>query len=327
MKQRIEWLDVMKGIAIILVILGHILNNMNLFLHPVNQWLHLFHMPFFFILSGFLATKTSSKGLVENIKNKFISLIIPFITGGFFFSLTMSSLNNYIFDLHHCGYWFLFSLFTCWIIFLPLSTITHPFHNIIKIAILLIPFFVGNLLMAHLPESISNSLSFPLSFAYYRFFILGYIIGIIYENQKLRKRIKIFFPSGSIFATTFIIFFFSTLSILTNPYSINIIPITIWQTILCVSLFSILYYSESFIPKKFFRILCTIGQNSLALYVFHFYFVYQFPITHSTNISPGFQTLIGLILTIITIIATMGLISPIKKNTILAFLYQFLVKN
>ena len=101
MKQRIEWLDAMKGIAIILVILGHIYNSMNLFLQPINQWLHLFHMPFFFMLSGFLAIRTSSKSLIENIKNKFISLIIPFIIGGTIFSLTMESLNNYIFDLHH----------------------------------------------------------------------------------------------------------------------------------------------------------------------------------------------------------------------------------
>lgn len=46
MKQRLIWLDVMKGITMILVVLGHVLNNMQLFNQPVNNWLHQFHMPF-----------------------------------------------------------------------------------------------------------------------------------------------------------------------------------------------------------------------------------------------------------------------------------------
>ena len=321
MKQRIEWLDIMKGTAIILVILGHIFNSMNLFSHPINQWLHLFHMPFFFILSGFLAIKTSSKKLFENIKNKFISLIIPFIIGGTIFSSTMGNISNYIFDLHHCGYWFLFSLFTCWIIFLPIVTITHTFHDIIKIIILIIPFFLGNLLMNHLPESISNLLSFPLSFSYYRFFVLGYAMGIVYHNPILKEKIKKYLSLESIFMISFIVFFCTTLYILTRPHYIKIFPTTILQIILCITLFSILYFSKNFIPQKGIRILCIIGKNSLALYVFHFYFVYLFPTPQNASLSLGIQTLIALGLTIVVIIATMGLASPFKSNSILSFLF------
>lgn len=46
---RVEWIDVAKGIAIILMILGHCIS--------VDSWLRLiifsFHMPFFLIASGY----------------------------------------------------------------------------------------------------------------------------------------------------------------------------------------------------------------------------------------------------------------------------------
>lgn len=315
MRQRIEWLDVMKGIAIILVVLGHMYNSMNLFSHPVNLWLHLFHMPFFFILSGFLAIKTTNRNLIENIKNKFITLIIPFIVGGSIFSLTMEqSLNNYIFDLHHCGYWFLFSLFTCWIIFLPIQVFTRKCPNILKIIILIIPFFLGNLLMKYLPEYISASLSFPLSFSYYRFFILGYIIGIVYNNIKFKEKIKTWVSIEVIFMISFMIFFIMTVCIITIPNNIRMIPTTILQFMFCITLFSILLFSKRIMPQKIFSILCYIGKNSLALYVFHFYLVYLFPISPILNFSPGIQTLVVLLLTITVIVATLALATPFKKT-------------
>lgn len=34
---RIVWLDVMKGIAIFMVVIGHIMNNMHLMGTPVNE--------------------------------------------------------------------------------------------------------------------------------------------------------------------------------------------------------------------------------------------------------------------------------------------------
>lgn len=44
---RAEWIDVLKGIGIILVVIGHV--NTKGFL---VQWLYTFHMPLFFALSG-----------------------------------------------------------------------------------------------------------------------------------------------------------------------------------------------------------------------------------------------------------------------------------
>lgn len=46
-KQRIEWIDTIKGVGIILVLIGHC-NIPN-----INQYIYLFHMPLFYIISGY----------------------------------------------------------------------------------------------------------------------------------------------------------------------------------------------------------------------------------------------------------------------------------
>lgn len=48
-KKRIDYLDIAKGIGIILVLVGHISKN-----DEINRFLYLFHMPLFFIISGML---------------------------------------------------------------------------------------------------------------------------------------------------------------------------------------------------------------------------------------------------------------------------------
>ena len=54
--KRIEFLDNIKGFAIILVILGHSYSNENLLI----TWLNAFHMPLFFAVSGFLIASKKS---------------------------------------------------------------------------------------------------------------------------------------------------------------------------------------------------------------------------------------------------------------------------
>lgn len=51
---RIRWVDQCKGIGIILVVLGHCLSSLYSFQGACIQWIGSFHMPLFFIISGYL---------------------------------------------------------------------------------------------------------------------------------------------------------------------------------------------------------------------------------------------------------------------------------
>ena len=74
---RIEYLDISKGIGIILVVLGHIV-----YTNPyVMIWISSFHMPLFFIIAGImLAIKDFDRMDVHtNIRKKARSLVIPYL--------------------------------------------------------------------------------------------------------------------------------------------------------------------------------------------------------------------------------------------------------
>lgn len=77
---RIEWVDVAKGIGILLVVLGHTLSwekpNEKIF----RDMLYSFHMPLFFVLSG-ITSKVSNTAdeLIVKIEKSFFRLILPVI--------------------------------------------------------------------------------------------------------------------------------------------------------------------------------------------------------------------------------------------------------
>lgn len=70
---RLEFIDICKGIGIILVILGH--SDLP---RIVIDMLYSFHMPLFFVISGYLYKNEDLK-IVECIKKKSKSLIYPYI--------------------------------------------------------------------------------------------------------------------------------------------------------------------------------------------------------------------------------------------------------
>lgn len=81
MKQRVQWIDVAKGLTIFLVVWGHLIEHYN-----VDSWvyyyIYAFHMPCFFFLSGYVFNVEKYNNLWALIKNKFRTLIIPIYAFG-----------------------------------------------------------------------------------------------------------------------------------------------------------------------------------------------------------------------------------------------------
>ncbi|MCU4674828.1 acyltransferase family protein [Catenovulum sp. 2E275] len=75
-------IDIYKAIGIALVVVGHVYQN------QLSEVIYLFHMPMFFILSGYLFNP--NYGLSEYINKKSLSLLIPYITFLLIFTTTLS---------------------------------------------------------------------------------------------------------------------------------------------------------------------------------------------------------------------------------------------
>lgn len=71
--QRYEWLDVAKGIAILLMMVGH-----TSIPDPINRFIFAFHMPLFFMASGF-CTNWTKLSFTDFFLHKCKTLLIPFV--------------------------------------------------------------------------------------------------------------------------------------------------------------------------------------------------------------------------------------------------------
>ena len=115
MKERILYFDALKGFAILLVVMGHVIawnfsDRSTLVIDSdssdnvrraaiVFTWIYSFHMPLFFMVSGYFSYK-NHLSLGRMMWRRSISYLFPYLTTGFF----MLALRGYY------GYWFLLSL-------------------------------------------------------------------------------------------------------------------------------------------------------------------------------------------------------------------------
>lgn len=86
--KRYSWLDILKGFGIIFVVLGHFCS-----IDSVYHWTYSFHMPLFFLASGYLYHKRS---VMSTIKHKFLTLMVPYFLFGIITSIYYV-LNEFIF--------------------------------------------------------------------------------------------------------------------------------------------------------------------------------------------------------------------------------------
>jgi fucose 4-O-acetylase-like acetyltransferase len=86
-KSRIFEIDRAKGLAILLVVIGHVEGRTPLhgadWYGVMKQWIYLFHMPFFMFLSGFIMEYTykpvtTASGYFKFVRGKFIRLMPAF---------------------------------------------------------------------------------------------------------------------------------------------------------------------------------------------------------------------------------------------------------
>lgn len=105
--RRDPWIDVLKGIGIILVITGHVsLEN------GLNEWIYTFHMPLFFALSGYLWSRSTRKTCLKEFVLKRIKTILwPYIFFRILLITYWAIVESHFRQLDIGPIWFLIVLF------------------------------------------------------------------------------------------------------------------------------------------------------------------------------------------------------------------------
>lgn len=83
-KQRLDYLDMAKGIGMLFVLLGHLQGDpfytYSPYIQPMCVWIFSFHMPMFFIVSGILMSvkDTDKKPFAETVRKRFNGIMVPY---------------------------------------------------------------------------------------------------------------------------------------------------------------------------------------------------------------------------------------------------------
>lgn len=191
--ERVEWVDIAKGLAMIFVIVVHCGAHL-----PLTTILSSFHMPLFFIIAGFFLF--SKKQIFKPfVKSKFKTLLIPYLIFGFLLA-TYSTCADIVAHrditpgFRHIGLltntrsapffgslWFLISLFTCEIILYFLNRKTK--NGALAITGCILAFCVGGGWLSYSKKGLP--LCFDLTLLCMIFCQIGYYIyPYIYSLKK-----------------------------------------------------------------------------------------------------------------------------------------------
>lgn len=187
--KRLDYLDVVKGFGIILVVLGHIYAwNPSINRGIVVTWIYSFHMPLFFIVSGILIKYKNNFNTKSFIISRVKNILIPYII----FSLCNAlvkiilygfNINAFILDIIYTftligvDMWFLQALFLAEVLFILFkNNIKNRYIRILFISIL----FIFSLF-------ITKENRFALQFVSRVFISLGFVTIGYYSYEMLNK--------------------------------------------------------------------------------------------------------------------------------------------
>lgn len=285
--QRISFIDVIKGVAMLLVVMhhcgGHLDNGMEI--------LTMVDVPLFFMCSGYLAYKDKINYRKE-FRKKTLGILIPFMLAVFLASLIK---GIYIIDIFmgitKSGYWFLQALYTMFVLWWVIS-ITHnkwvvfSMAGCIELALLLAAKFV--------PDTIDNIFCFSSLARYFPCFIIGVFLRR-YNLESLNNRIiglallicSVIGFSGW-FASSNISFLFCVVAYSTSAMLV----------------FLFVRDVEFKIPENIRQSLIVIGRYSLNIYIIHFYFVPTPPhfLPHSFIVDLSYSIVIASIVTMVSML-------------------------
>lgn len=285
MKQRIEWVDILKGLAIFLVVFGHVeLYSIGHFNGFFNRLQDVFCMPLFFFLSGLFAKPQNDiKESFSCIKKKFIQLIIPFVVCGSFYLFIMSdkpwwALFWYPHGQGHSGYWFILVLFEIYLLFTLCQVFTRRMTQEISGKTFLIVALIieSSLALIYIlcqkgiviQEPWYTITSFVRLYYNFPFFIMGYLF------MRNHNKITILFNKRvyNIASVIFIILY-----VISNKYHINTLPfkwiLAFLAVITIVSLCHSMEYRISLCKNNCKRCIEYIGRHTMEIYVLHFFFI------------------------------------------------------
>lgn len=277
--KRVDYIDVLKGIGILLVIIGHHLLEVN----PIIAWINSFHMPMFFFVSGYLWKNKQST--IELVKNKAKSLLYPYFTLSaivmvfhfFWYNIIFTksvpettTLKVLVLTISTFGYhafWFIPCLFlSCLLFFFFSKTRSRKIMFIgLVIAIVLIHTFYGEQIKLFVP------------YIYKYIFRAIVATSFVFLGNEFKNIDDIMSKSRQnlVWCASFIVSLFGIILMIVNKdYAVTNLSVANIDNIVLFYITSIsntlfIYYTCKNIQVPFKKFFTYMGRNSILILAFH----------------------------------------------------------
>lgn len=312
---RINYIDIAKGVAILLVVFGHILcYDLYEFEHAFEQsklckFIYTFHLPLFVFLSGLVSITTIEiKKIPQDIWKRFRTVLVPgLIVGGCYSWLTQNNFS-FIFDQFKFGYWYLWVLFFLYLINYIIAIGLKKTKAPIVYSVTLILWGLSKLLIKNVPQTITDILCLQLLINVFPYYVLGNAI------KKFNLHDTIFCNSWIFIGCVFIWIMTPMLPMKSSNY--------ITATAAIIIVVHICRVFETCDTEKSIAILKTIGKYSLYIYIFHFFALLGLQTSVFSDIlckysNFGWDFLICIIPVSICVMFSLGIGKIIETNTLL----------
>ena len=260
---RIEYIDLLKGFAIILVVMGHVAEkSMNITTTPFNEFYGSFHMPLFMFLSGIFAFKSFKDWNVGEViiflKKKATRILIPFIAIGGVYSLLFCDNLMDVYCGVSSGYWFLPALFYCMLFGLIVYWLINKIRKLNNPLWLLIMhgMFWGILIISYYRGWLENIPYSLHALKMYPYFLMG-----TFFSKYTAFKDKVLY-SNHLFTIAIIGYILCLM--FQDEIPVNLKYTGCFAIIILINMF--VKYNQ-YIPEK----LSFIGKYSLEIYVFHWF--------------------------------------------------------
>lgn len=267
-KRRLDWVDYAKGLGIIFVVFGHVIKGLytaklvdpTFFYYAIN-FVYSFHMPLFFMLSGyFFLNSFLKRGTRYIIINKLETIIYPFVIWSIIQTFIEAKLsaytNNHIsmsalltcLYMPRSQFWFLFALFFINILNVLFFNISKKYATIISLIVWVVYY--------NLPFTL---VSFDKTFINLLYFNVGILLSqYTFCIDKIQNNWKLFILNVIIYSISLYLYF---------NY-----PQTEWYNEVFPQLsgsFIIIYIANIIANKSTLPYLKYMGVNSMVIYLLH----------------------------------------------------------
>lgn len=299
---RIEWIDALKGLTIILVVYSHIVVNCKIESN-INQFFITFRMPLFFFLSGFVAYKANKKWTGTQLKadlcKKLRIQLIPTVVFGTLYTILIWStdhgqsaavgMEHFIYDPFKHGYWFTLVLLEMFVLFYLISFLSYNIGNkraghILLFSLAILMYGASKLFITCDSNKIYQFLSLTFLCKYFQFFVFGNFFARFFVSFQRFLSNKYWMASIII---CWFVFYFVSIYLGANDCLISDIKIRALR--LCFT--TIVSYLGIFVVVSFFmknttmfsdtkikgHVLQYIGRRTLDIYVIHYFFIPKLP--------------------------------------------------